>query len=238
MVDMAAKGCAMNCSLCGVFLVPTVVTSHLLGKKHKEVVMAMTTGEAVRFSNITRRLANKPKKALASADKQLSWGAPLAQTAEENSAALLAALSLQPSPSPPSLPLLGLPGPATGGGSPEPGLAEAKRAPRPYAPPGISAPPPGMMKPGGRLPPGLPSALPPGPPPWAAAAEAAFFAELRAMGCLEAVEATMAAGGVVAADLLRLRSLPPTDADAELLLLGFSMAVQRARVRAALRAVL
>ena len=58
------------------------------------------------------------------------------------------------------------------------------------------------------------------------------------MGCLEAVEATMAAGGVVAADLLRLRSLPPTDADAELLLLGFSMAVQRARVRAALRAVL
>lgn len=261
MLARAAQEKSTACKLCDVFFytggkrkldVETALNYHLKSKIHKAAVarlstctraeaeMAIQNAESVWMKGLenaksaTRRVL---KKVAAAAQvpvtqplEQLSWGAPLHDTAgagdpaaEENTAALLAALSLPPSAlphSPPLVPpLLGQPAPVA-----------PKRAPRPYAPPGVTAVPPPLP------PPGLPR--PAGPPPGLMPAEAAFFAELRAMGCAEPIAATMDAGGVIAADLLRLRSLPPADADAELVLLGFSVPVQRARVRAALRAVL
>jgi len=127
---------------------------------------------------------------------------------------------------------------------------------RPYAPPpdrtGVAVPVP-LPLPAPLEMPTLLAALPPQhsilPPPPAppraapepARAAAPETAEARLLRVLWSVPggdrllAHMAEQGIQASDLLHLRSLPPAEADAELQLLGFAEAVQRSRVRAALR---
>lgn len=87
-------------------------------------------------------------------------------------------------------------------------------------------------------PPPAPSRPPQAEPPRAAAPETAEARLLRLLWAANGGDrllAHMAEQGIQASDLLHLRSLPPAEADAELQLLGFAEAVQRSRVRAALR---